>query len=188
MDVERLREIVEKTVDYALKKKVSQAQAVAFIVDNALTRFANSQIHQNVAQKMGGVSIKVALDQRISTVQANTLEEKGIREAVEQAVKIAKASSPNKEFKSLPEPEAWKPVRGAFDEVTAECTPKFRAEKVREAINTAHAKSPKVAAVAGYLSTGSMGYAVANSLGVSAWAQLSLAYMKTTVMSKDGES
>ncbi|MEM0006848.1 MAG: TldD/PmbA family protein [Candidatus Bathyarchaeia archaeon] len=188
MDVERLREIAEKTVEYALKQKVSQAQAVAFVIDNALTRFANSQIHQNVAQKMGGVSIKVVLDQRISTVQANTLEEKGIREAVEQAVKIAKASSPNKEFKSLPEPEAWKPVRGAFDKETAECTPKHRAERVREAINTAHAKSPKVAAVAGYLSTGSLGYAVANSLGVSAWAQLSLAYMKTTVISKDGES
>jgi hypothetical protein len=77
MDVERLREIAEKTVEYAVKQKVNQAQAVAFMVDNALTRFANSQIHQNVAQKMGGVSIKVVLDQRISTVQANTLEEKG---------------------------------------------------------------------------------------------------------------
>ncbi|MEM2465929.1 MAG: TldD/PmbA family protein [Candidatus Bathyarchaeia archaeon] len=188
MDVERLREIAEKTVGYAMKQKVSQAQAVAFMVDNSLTRFANSQIHQNLSQKMGGVSIKVVLDQRISTVQANTFEEKGVREAVEQAAKIAKASSPNKEFKSLPEPEAWKPVEGAFDKATAECTPKYRAEKVREAINTAHAKSPKVAAVAGYLATGSMDYAVANSLGVSAWAQLSLAYMKTTVISRDGES
>ncbi|MEM3875117.1 MAG: TldD/PmbA family protein [Candidatus Bathyarchaeia archaeon] len=188
MDVERLREIAEKTIEYAMKQKVSQAQAVAFMVDNSLTRFANSQIHQNLSQKMGGVSVKVVLDQRISTVQANTFEEKGIKEAVEQAVKIAKASSPNKEFKGLPEPEAWKPVKGAFDRATAECTPKFRAERVREAINKAHAKSPKVAAVAGYLSTGSLGYAVVNSLGVSAWAQLSLAYMKTTVISKDGES
>lgn len=188
MNVERLKEIAEKTVQYATKQRVSQAQAVAFMVDNALTRFASSQIHQNVAQKMGGVSIKVVLDQRISTVQANTLEEEGIKAAVEQAVKIAKASSPNRDFKSLPEPEAWKPVKGAFDKATAECTPKFRAERVKEAINTAHAKSPKVAAVAGYLSTGAMGYAVANSLGVSAWAQLSLAYMKTTVISRDGDS
>ncbi|MEM3578990.1 MAG: TldD/PmbA family protein [Candidatus Bathyarchaeia archaeon] len=188
MDVERLREIAQKTVEHALKQKVSQVQAVAFMADNSLTRFANSQIHQNVAQKIGGVSIKVVLDKRISTVQANTLEEKGVKEAVEQAVKIVKASSPNKDFKSLPEPEAWKPVRGAFDKQTAECTPKFRAEKVKEAIETAHSKSPKVAAVAGYFSTGSLGYAVANSLGVSAWAQLSLAYMKTTVISRDGSS
>ncbi|MEM2676846.1 MAG: TldD/PmbA family protein [Candidatus Bathyarchaeia archaeon] len=189
MDVERLREIAQKTIDYALKQKVDQAQAVAFMADNSLTRFANSQIHQNVSQKIGGVSIKVILrDKRISTVQANTLEEKGVKEAVEQAVKIAKASSPNKEFKSLPEPEAWKHVRGAFDKQTATCTPDYRAERVKEAINAAHSKSPKVDAVAGYLCTGALGYAVANSLGVSAWAQLSVAYMKTTVIARDGES
>lgn len=189
MDVGRLREIAQKTVDYALKRNVSQAQAVAFMADNALTRFANSQIHQNVAQKIGGVAIKVVLeDKRISTIQANTLEEEGIREAVEHAVKVARASSPNKDFKSLPEPEAWKPVRGAFDKQTAECTPDFRAEMVGEAIETAHSKSSNVAAVAGYLCTGALGYAVVNSLGVSAWAQLSVAYMKTTVMARDGES
>jgi predicted Zn-dependent protease len=188
MVTERLREIAEKTVQYALKQKVSQAQAVAFLLDNALTRFANSQIHQNVAQKNGGVAVKVVLDKRISTVQANTLEEDGIKEAVDQAIKIAKASSPNKDFKSLPEPEAWKPVKGAFDKETAECTPDVRAEKVKEAIETAHSKSPKIAAVAGYLCTQSVNYAVANSLGVSAWAELTLAYMKTTVISRDGDS
>lgn len=188
MVTERLREIAEKTVQYALKQKVSQAQAVAFLLDNALTRFANSQIHQNVGQKSGGVAIKVVLDKRISSVQANTLEEDGIKEAVQQAVKIAKASSPNKDFKSLPEPEPWKPVKGAFDKETVECTPMFRAEKVKEAIETAHAKSPKVAGVAGYFCTQSINYAVANSLGVLAWAELTLAYMKTTVISRDGDS
>jgi predicted Zn-dependent protease len=188
VDVERLREIAQKTVEYALKQNVSQAQAVAFMVDNSLTRFANSQIHQNISQKIGGVAIKVVLDKRISNVQSNTLEDKALKKAVEQAVKIARASSPNKDFKSLPEPEVWEPVPEAFDKRTAECTPASRAEMVRDAINVAHSKSPKVAAVAGYLCTGSLGYAVANSLGVSAWAQLSLAYMKTTVMARDGDS
>ncbi|MBS7647884.1 MAG: TldD/PmbA family protein [Candidatus Bathyarchaeia archaeon] len=189
MDLEELREIAQKIVDYALKQDVSQAQAVAFMVDNSLTRFANSQIHQNIAQKSGGIAIKVVLrDKRISTVQANTLEEESVKAVVEQAVKIARASSSNKDFQSLPESEPWKPMRGAFDRQTAECTPDFRAEMVVEAVETAHSKSPKVAAVAGYLSTGSLGYAVANSLGISAWAQLSLAYMKTTVIARNGES
>ncbi|MCS7125103.1 MAG: TldD/PmbA family protein [Candidatus Bathyarchaeota archaeon] len=188
MVVERLREIAEKTVQYALQQKVSQAQAVAFLLDNALTRFANSRIHQNVDQKSGGVAIKVVLDKRISTVQADTLDESGVKDAVQQAIKIAKASSPNKDFKNLPEPEPWKPVKGAFDKETAECTPMLRAEKVKEAIETAHEKSPKVTGVAGYLCTQSVGYAVANSLGVSAWAELTLAYMKTTVISQDGGS
>ncbi|MEM3536774.1 MAG: TldD/PmbA family protein [Candidatus Bathyarchaeia archaeon] len=188
MVTERLREIAEKTVNYAVKQKAEQVQASAFMTDNSLTRFANSQVHQNVARKSGGVAIKVILNKKISTVQVNTLEEKEIEKAVEQAVKIAKASPPNKEFKSLPEPEKWTPIKGALDKETASCEPKYRAEKVKEAIETAHAKSSSVRAVAGYFSTGSLAYAVANSLGLSAWAEMSIAYMKTTVISQSGAS
>ncbi|MGQ9507465.1 MAG: PmbA/TldA family metallopeptidase, partial [Candidatus Bathycorpusculaceae bacterium] len=150
MVTERLREIAEKTVKYSLKQKVDQAQASAFMMDNSLTRFANSQVHQNVARKSGGVTIKVILNKKISTIQVNSLEEDEIRKAVVQAVKIAKASPPNKEFKSLPEPEKWTPIKGAFDKETANCEPKYRAERVKEVIETAHSKSPSVRAVAGY--------------------------------------
>jgi len=188
MVTERLKEIAEKTVQYAAKQKADQAQACAFIIDSALTRFANSQIHQNVAEKSGAVSIKVILDKRISSMRVDTLEDAGIKKAVDQAIKIAKASSPNKDFKSLPEPESWTPLKGVFDKATADCEPKYRAENVKEAIETAHAKSRNVKAVAGYFSTGYLAFAVANSLGVSAWADATVAYMKTTVISKSGTS
>ena len=188
MVTERLLGIAEKTVQYAMRQNVDQAQASAFLLDTALTRFANSQIHQNVATKKGGVLIKVILNKQISNIRLNTLEEEQIEKAVMQAIKIAKASPPNKDFKSLPEPEPWTPLEGVFDEETANCTPRFRAEKVREAINTAHSKSPIVKAVAGYFSSGSMAFAVANSLGVSARARVSSTDMKTTVISKSGTS
>jgi len=185
---ERLLRIAEKTVQYAIKQNVDQTQASAFLLDTALTRFANSQIHQNVATKKGGVLIKVVLNKQISTTRVNTLEEEQIEKAVMQAIRIARASPPNKDFKSLPEPEPWTPIEGVFDAETANCTPIYRAEKVKEAIETAHSKSSTVKAVAGYFSTGSMAFAVANSLGVSARARLSSANMKTTVISKSGTS
>ena len=188
MVTERLLGIAEKTVEYAMKQNVDQAQASAFLLDTALTRFANSQIHQNVATKKGGVLIKVVLNKQISNTRVNSLEEEQIEKAVMQAVKIARASPPNKDFKSLPEPEPWTPIEGTFDEETADCTPRYRAERVKEAIETAHSKSPIVKAVAGNFSTGSMAYSVANSLGVSAVARVSSANMKTTVISKSGTS
>ena len=188
MVTERLLRITNKAVQYAMKQNVDQAQASAFLLDTALTRFANSQIHQNVATKKGGVLIKVILNKRVSNIRVNTFEEEQIERAVMQAVKIAKASPPNKGFKSLPKPEHWAPIEGTFDEETANCTPRYRAEKVKEAIETTHSKSSIVKAVAGYFSTGSMGFAVANSLGVSARARVSLANMKTTVISKSGTS
>jgi PmbA protein len=188
VDLERLKSIAEKTVDFAVTHGVNQAQASAFIIDSALTRFANSQIHQNVASKSGAVSIKVVLDKRISTIHVDSLEQKEIEKAVLQAVKIAKASSPTKDFKSLPKPEKWAPLKGAYDKKTAESDPSLRAKNVKEAIETAHAKSPKVKAVAGFLSTEAMGFAIANSLGVLAWAELTEASMKTTVISRSGGS
>lgn len=188
MDTERLKEIAERTVQYCIKQKVDQAQVSAFLTDEALTRFANSQIHQNVAAKSGGVIIKTVLNKQISTVRVNTLEEEEIKKAAVQAVKIAKASPPNKGFTSFPKPEKWTPIKGAFDKETAECDPKYRAKKVKEAIETAHSRSKKVKAVAGFYSSESMAFAVANSLGVSAWASLSMASMKTTVISKSGAS
>ena len=48
MVTKRLLEIAERTVELALKHEVGQVQAAAFFVDSALTRYANSQIHQNV--------------------------------------------------------------------------------------------------------------------------------------------
>ncbi len=188
VDLERLKDIAGKTVDFALKHNVSQAQASASIVDSALTRFANSQIHQNVASKSGAVSIKVVLDKRISTTCVHSLERKEIEKAVLQAVKIAKASSPTKDFKSLPKAEKWTPLKGAYDKKTAESDPTLRAKKVKEAIEAAHAKSPKVKAVAGFLSTEAVGFAVANSLGILAWAELTEASMKTTVISRSSLS
>jgi len=188
IDLERLKTVAERTVDFAVKQKVGQAQASVFLSDSALTRFANSQIHQNVAEKSGGVAVKIVLDKRISAISVNTLEQREIEKAVLQAIKIAKASSPTKDFKSLPKPEKWAPVKGAYDKRTAECDPAFRAERVKEAIDTAHEKSFKVKAVAGYFSTETLGFAVANSLGILAWADLTEASMKTTVISRSGKS
>jgi len=184
MVTKRLLDISEKTVKIALKEGANQAQAVSFLLDSALTRFANSQIHQNVASKTGGIAIKVAMDKKIGMLRVNTLEEKQIEDAVKKAVKIAKVTPPNKDFKSLPEPQKWASIEGAFDSKTALCTPDYRAEKVKELIETAHSKSRIVKAVAGSFSTGSASFAIANSLGVSAWAQMSLTAINTTVISE----
>ena len=188
LDLERLKVVAETAVSYAVKHKVDQAQVSTFLNDSALTRFANSQIHQNVAEKSGAVAIKIIRGKKIGTVRVHTLEQKAVEKAVLQAIEIANASSPTKDFKSLPKPQQWTALPDAYDKRTAECDPRFRAERVKEAIEAAHAKSSRVKAVAGFLSTEALGFAVANSLGVLAWADLTAASMKTTVISRSGKS
>lgn len=184
MVTDRLIGISEKTVKIALKEGADQAQAASFLLDEGLTRFANSQIHQNVASKTGGIAVKVVMDKKIGTLRVYTLEEKQIHDAVKRAVKIAEVTPSNKDFKSLPKPKKWTSIEGAFDSKTALCTPDFRAEKVKEIIETAHSKSNIVKAVAGSFSTGFASFAISNSLGISAWAKISLAALNTTVISE----
>jgi len=184
MDTKELVNLSKKTVKIALKKGATQAHAASFLLDRALTRFANSQIHQNVASKNGGIMVKVVTKKKIGVLSVNTLDEKHIEDAVEKALKIAKVTPPNKDFKSLPKPQKWTPVKGAYDQKTAACTASFRADKVKDIIETAHSKSKNVKAVAGSYSTGSSSFAVANSLGVSASAQMSLASVNVTVISE----
>ncbi len=184
MVTKRLLEIAERTVRIASRHRVDQAQAVTFFLDSALTRYANSQIHQNVASKKGGALIKVIIDKRIGTLRVNSLEKKQIEDAVGRAVKIAKVTPPNKDFKSLPKPQKWQLIKETFDKKTAKCTPDFRAQVVKEAIDTAHSESKMVNTVAGSFSTGSYEFAVANSLGISAWAQISATSLQTTVIAK----
>ena len=188
MITQRLLDTTEKTLKLALREKVDQAQATAFMFDTALTRFANSQIHQNVASKRGGVALKVVIGKKIGTLRVNTFEEKQIKDAVKRVVEIAKVSPPNNDFKSLPEPEKWTSVEKAFDSETAVCSPDFRAERVGEIIKTAHSKSKIVKAVAGSFSTGSVAYAISNSLGISAWAKMSLTAVNVSVISESKDS
>jgi predicted Zn-dependent protease len=184
MSIEQLLDISERTLKLALKENVDQAQTTAFLYDSARTRFANSQIHQNVASKKGGVTVKVVIGKKIGFMRTDALETKRIENAVRQAIKIAKVTPENKDFKSLPQPEKWQPLKDAFDEDTANCSPDYRAERVKETIDAAHSKSPLVKAVAGSLLSSSYSFAVTNSLGVSAWAKMSLASMNITVISE----
>jgi len=188
MSFEQVLEISERTLRLALKENVDQAEATAFLFDSARTRFANSQIHQNVASKSGGVTVKVVIGKKIGFMRTDVLEAQQIEDTVRQAIKIAKVTPENEDFKSLPQPEKWEPLKDAFDEDTANCSPEYRAEKVKEAIDLAHSKSPLVKAVAGSLLSGSYLFAVTNSLGVSAWAKMSLASMNITVISEKTES
>lgn len=188
MAIDRLLDIADKAVKLATKLNVDQAQASAFIHDTGLTRYANSQIHQNVVVKNGGLLIKAIISNQIATIRISTLEEKQVEKAVIRASRIAKASRQNRDFKSLPDPEPWNPIEKSFNQETADCSPRQRAEKAKEAVETAHSISSNIKAVAGYISTSSVTYAIANSLGVSAATKLSTAIMKTTAISRSGSS
>ena len=97
--------------------------------DEYLTRFANSTIHQNVAETDAEVRIRVVVGTRIGVATTNRLDDEALAKALEQALAIARLQPENPDFKSLPGPQPI-PEVAAFSQATADCTPEQRAKGV----------------------------------------------------------
>ncbi|HLG73152.1 MAG TPA: TldD/PmbA family protein [Chloroflexota bacterium] len=180
---QRIRTLIEGAL--AACKEADQAEVLLSTSDEALTRFANNTIHQNVAERNSSLHVRAVIGKRIGVARANSLEAQAIREAAESACTIARYSEENPEFVTLPAPSgAVAAIKEAFSEDTAAATPERRARAVQAIISRAEAD--KLIA-AGAFSTMAEEVAAANSLGVFAY-QPSTSAEATLVVMGDSSS
>lgn len=160
-----LLEIAQK----ALKHHQSD-QAEVLIISNhsGLTRFANSQIHQNVVERNLDILFRSVImtkeGAKIGSAQGNSTAEEDLKKLARRSAEIARLQLPNPHFKGLPGPE---PVSSLplFEAETAACGPQERAEKVKTVVELC---KPHEVTASGAFSTAVVEVAVANSLGVAA--------------------
>ncbi|HWR50968.1 MAG TPA: TldD/PmbA family protein [Bryobacteraceae bacterium] len=128
---------------------------------SSLTRFANNEIHQNVAERRGLVSIRPVLDSRTARASTNRLDERSIQATAAEAVAITRAQEPDPELLPVFGAAEYRDV-DRFCTSTALATPEDRAAVVAEAIGIAEAASQTAA---GIYSTGQTVDAILNSRG-----------------------
>lgn len=76
----------KKIVSNALKHtRADQIEVVIFNYDQALTRFANNYIHQNVSESNSNVSVKVVFGRKIGFSSTNSLDPQRIKETINWA-------------------------------------------------------------------------------------------------------
>lgn len=131
MSLETLSEVARKTTKLAVKKGADQAQATAFTLVEDLTRFANSQIHQNVSTNRDGLKVRLVLKRKIGDATIDAFDPASIETVVSNAIKIARVSPPNELFKSLPEPKKYSPLKETYDKKTVGCDPNLRADNAK---------------------------------------------------------
>jgi PmbA protein len=148
---------------------------------DALTRFANNSIHQNVAEQAQWLSVRVVLDRRTARATTNRFDADSIRRAVEQSVALARSVAPDPDLLPLAVPSA-SPAIERFDAPTADATPRDRADAVAEAIRLV---SDAGQTAAGIYSTGQTVEAILNSEGLAAWHPETLAQFSITAMAQD---
>ncbi len=154
-----------------------EAEATLLVEDQALTRFANNAIHQNVAQRNTRLVVRAVVNGGVGMAVTNSLESDGQQWVAEQAAAIARLQSPDPEFPGLPVGGMVREAETSF-ESTAAMAPAQRADAVRVIVDAASRL--------GFLATGAYSteageLAIANTSGVAVHAPLTLASLRTVV-------
>ncbi|WFE46546.1 metallopeptidase TldD-related protein [Verrucosispora sp. WMMD1129] len=149
----------------------AQAEVTVARAESALTRFANSAIHQNVAASSVDVRLRVHLAGRTAAGSGNAVTTDGLRALVERVLTAARFTPPDPAWPGLA-PAAPVAPSPAWDPATAHAGPDQRAALVRAFVDAAGGL-----VTAGYCRTGYRVAAFANSAGHFAQGQAADAAM-----------
>ena len=145
----------------------AEAEASASAGRSALTRFANSFIHQNVASDYVGARVRVSVGGRVASASTDRPDDEGLERLVERALAAASMRAVDPEWPGLA-PPAPAPEVHSYDEHTHYADPAQRAQVVREFVDAgepvAFGHAGRLRA-AGFCDSNGSFSAYANSLG-----------------------
>ncbi|MFZ0736077.1 MAG: TldD/PmbA family protein [Candidatus Acidiferrales bacterium] len=151
------------------------------VVTDALTRFANNTIHQNVAEQNLSISVRTVFDGRTARATTNKTDEESLRRAVAAASRLARVQPKNPDLLPMLRKQKYQKVTRFFP-ATATATPADRARGVARVCRVAE-KARQTAA--GIFSTGMTESALANSRGLFAHYEQTRAEFSVTILEKD---
>lgn len=126
IDQQKAQEVCQRAIAQLAGK---QAEALLYMLDKKLTRFANNAIHQNVAENSAQLQLRLVKEGRIGTAITNRLDEVGLAQAAAQAQMIADSAIQDPEFAGLAEPSEVVQL-DSLDSDTANQAPTERAQAV----------------------------------------------------------
>jgi predicted Zn-dependent protease len=170
-----------QVMDAARALGVTEIEAIVSEETQALTRFANNAIHQNVSERSAQLSVRAVIDGRTARATTNRLDGDGIRDVVAEAIAITRLIESDADLLPLAEPAEFDRVRRYF-ETTAQATPEVRAQAVAEAIRAVSAEGQTAA---GIYSTDATRFSLYSSRGVAATYQETMARFSITAMAGD---
>lgn len=142
--------------------KADQTEAVFSGSSVGLTRFANSFIHQNVAETNATVYFRVAIGKKLGVASTTSMALVDLRRALRAATKIAQKQIENPHFTAFPGPQDYPEVMTYYDS-TAKYSPRKRASKLKSLFKKSISNDLDAA---GAFSTGEGEIAVLNSNGL----------------------
>lgn len=182
-DPEAALRIALEAVRLAERAGATEAEALVVTGESALTRFANSEIHQNVTASEALVNLRVASGRRVGVASSGRTDAEGLRALAERATAIAANVEELADWAGLPNPDgAPEPLAAAWSDGTGNATPELRADGARAVIAAADAEG---VTAYGSFSTDAEAVAVANSRGIRAAERRTTSQLLTVTMGPD---
>lgn len=176
-----LQRIAERVLKVAKSIGLDGVEVDAGATTDALTRFANNTIHQNVAEQTLAISVRAIVDGRTARATTNKTDADSLRRVVESAASLAKNQPTNPDLLPLLGRQKYQKVSRYFAS-TAETAPQDRAKAVATVCK--HAAKHKQTAAGIFVSGGSQSVMV-NSKGLFAEYEQTRAEFSITILESD---
>ena len=144
-----------------------EADAAFVAVDQNISRFANSQLHQNMSEESAGLTLRVIVNGAMGVATTTAFDDEEIAHTADVAREAARHSSPVQGFRGLY--RGNEPARevDSFDAATAAISAAEKAHALREMFERGHD-----VLFAGSYATGSAAVACGNTHGVRRYARM----------------
>jgi PmbA protein len=162
-----------------------EVEVLFYSTANALTRFANNVIHQNMAEENVVVSVRTAFGQRTARATTNKLDEQSLRRVVEASEKLARVQHADADLlpmfgESKAAGEGARPTR--YFATTAAITAEDRAAMVEKIVGIAKKNS---LTTAGIVSSSEAVEGIFNSRGLAEWHAQTSSEISITMLAGD---
>jgi len=173
---------LERIAERVLKMSDADATEVDVSVGtDALTRFANNTIHQNVAEQTLSISVRAVLDGRTARATTNKTDDESLRRVVASAISLARNEPRNPDLLPMLGKQKYQKVARYFS-ATAKTTPEDRAKAVARVCRIAE-KNKQTAA--GIFASGGSHSVMANSKGLFASYEQTRAEFSVTMLEQN---
>lgn len=161
--------------------RADEADAAFVSVDHNISRFANSQLHQNMSEESAWLTLRVISGGAMGVATTTVFDDEEIARTAELALESARHSSPVHGFKGLYRGDDPLPQVDAFDEATARIAPMEKALALREMFDRHEGVQ-----FAGAYATSAASVACANTHGVRRWTHMTDADATVIAIAQSG--
>jgi PmbA protein len=172
-------DVFEKIRRYSTADEV---EVIFYGTRNALTRFANNVIHQNLAEENIAASVRTVFGGRTARATTNKLDNDSLRRVVQASESLAKVQQPDPDLLPMTAVSIARAVPPRYFLQTAAITPAQRAETVKKIVSIAKKKK---LTTAGIVSNSESIEGIFNSRGMANWHTQTSSEISITMLAED---